>query len=252
MNILVIGDPHADPAHGNERFDALAEFILDRKPDHVVCMGDFADLRSLSSYDKGKASAENKRFADDYAAVVDALRRTDAARQHLIRGNRKRPRFHMLIGNHEQRADRYSADRPELMGVMGSDLLPFAEYGWNVVPYRGSDPGHLSICGVTFAHYLRSGRNPISGKNQARRLIDLCQESVVVGHSHTLDYAVGTSVTGRRCMALVAGRYHDWEHGYAGHSNDQFWSGLCMLHDVRDGVYDLETISFDRVMSGRY
>lgn len=56
--ILVIPDAHASPKHNNSRFDILGKFILDRQPDIIVNIGDFADMEALCSYDKGKASFE--------------------------------------------------------------------------------------------------------------------------------------------------------------------------------------------------
>ncbi len=52
-NMLIIPDPHASPDYDNERFSALGEFILSTKPQYIVCLGDMADMSSLSSYDKG-------------------------------------------------------------------------------------------------------------------------------------------------------------------------------------------------------
>ena len=55
-DILEVPDQHAHPDHNNDRADWLGKFILDRKPDIVVNMGDTFDLPSLSSFDRGKAS----------------------------------------------------------------------------------------------------------------------------------------------------------------------------------------------------
>ena len=42
MNLLIIGDPHANPDYDNDRFEALGKFIAKEKPQHVVCIGDMA------------------------------------------------------------------------------------------------------------------------------------------------------------------------------------------------------------------
>ena len=39
----------------------IGQYIIDKKPDVVVHLGDFADMESLSSYDIGKKSFEGKR-----------------------------------------------------------------------------------------------------------------------------------------------------------------------------------------------
>jgi len=53
MNLLIIPDAHAAPGYDNERFKAVGQYLIRERPEHVVCLGDWADLPSLSSYDKG-------------------------------------------------------------------------------------------------------------------------------------------------------------------------------------------------------
>ena len=72
MNLLIIGDPHASPSYDNDRFTALGKYIVDTKPEIIVCLGDMADLPSLSSYDKGTKGFEGRRYKNDVAVVVDA------------------------------------------------------------------------------------------------------------------------------------------------------------------------------------
>ena len=72
MNLLIIGDPHASPSYDNDRFTALGKYIVDTKPEYIVCLGDMADLPSLSSYDKGTKGFEGRRYKNDVAVVVDA------------------------------------------------------------------------------------------------------------------------------------------------------------------------------------
>ena len=72
MDLLIIGDPHAHPDYDNKRFTALGKYILKTKPDIIVCLGDFADMPSLSSYDKGTKGFEGRRYKKDVNAVIDA------------------------------------------------------------------------------------------------------------------------------------------------------------------------------------
>ena len=53
MNLLIIPDAHAAPGYDNERFTAVGQYLMRERPEHVVCLGDWADLPSLSSYDRG-------------------------------------------------------------------------------------------------------------------------------------------------------------------------------------------------------
>ena len=53
---LVIGDPHCTPSASNERFTWAGRMARDLKVDKVICMGDFASMDSMSSYDRKKKS----------------------------------------------------------------------------------------------------------------------------------------------------------------------------------------------------
>src|SRR4051812_13971284 len=109
---LVIPDAHAKPGISNERFEWLAKYILIKKPDTIVCLGDFADMPSLSSYDVGKKSFEGRRYKDDIKSVKDAMNKLmspidefnkQAALAHKVR---YKPRLVLTLGNHEDRINR--------------------------------------------------------------------------------------------------------------------------------------------------
>ena len=71
-NILIIPDPHASPDYDNKRFTALGNLIVDKQPHIVLCLGDMADMPSLSSYDKGTKGFEGRRYKKDVASTIDA------------------------------------------------------------------------------------------------------------------------------------------------------------------------------------
>ena len=51
---VVIGDPHCTPKASNERFLWAGRLASDVRATHIICMGDFCSMDSLSSYDKRK------------------------------------------------------------------------------------------------------------------------------------------------------------------------------------------------------
>ena len=105
---LVIGDPHCTPRTSNERFLWAGRLAADFKVTHVICMGDFCSMDSLSSYDRGKKSFEGRRYQRDMQHSHEAL---SLFNQGL--GNYK-PKKIMIHGNHEDRIDRFVEDNPEL------------------------------------------------------------------------------------------------------------------------------------------
>ena len=72
------------PSHDNDRFTWLGNLIFEEKPDVVVCLGDWFDMASLSSHDKGKKSFEGRRYKQDvaeYTLVVNTVNFTFAPQE---------------------------------------------------------------------------------------------------------------------------------------------------------------------------
>ena len=122
MNLLVIGDPHAHPDYDNSRFTALGKFIAKERPEYIVCIGDMADLPSLSSYDKGTKGFEGRRYMKDVNAVIDAQTKLFAPIKKI---RNYKPKLYMTLGNHEDRISRAINSTPELDGTIGIDDLKY-------------------------------------------------------------------------------------------------------------------------------
>lgn len=235
--ILVIPDAHARPDMDNTRFTALGNFIVDKRPDVVVSIGDWADMGSLCYYDKGTKTAEGRRYQDDIAASIDALERTMTPVRAAGRKHRKGlPEFHITLGNHENRIDRAATTNPELHGKLSLSDLQFERFGWNVHPFLQP----LVLDGVCFQHYLPSGAmgKPTGGVNHARSLVLKGMMSVVVGHSHQRDFFEMTRADRQKLVGLVVGCYDEGGHEYAAATQHNWWSGLVMLHECHSGQFE--------------
>ena len=245
---LIIGDAHAAPDQNLERFTILGRMVRDIRPDVVICIGDFADMPSLSSYDQGKKAAENRRYSADIAAANEALR---LFHKEIDDYNRAfpsdpiRPRFVYCEGNHEHRIARASNDSPAYDN-MGLSDLDFARRGWEVFEFLRP----ATIDGVNYCHYFTSQNTAraISGVSAARSLVNKKHMSCVVGHSHLLNHWT-TTAGDRRLHGLVVGWYCDVFKSYAGQSNAGWWAGICVLRDVKNGDYDLELWSYRRMVT---
>lgn len=250
---LVIPDAHAKPGVSNSRFELLGKHILATKPDVIINIGDFADMESLSSYDKGKKSAELRRYKSDVAVTKDALAKTFAPMEEYNKQQRKnrkqqyKPRMVMTTGNHCARLYRIAELNPELDGVLTMEDLGFHKY-FEVIPYKTP----IEIDGVTYCHYFTSGimGRPIGGENHARKLIQTQFKSCVQGHSHLRDFCERTDPMGRKIQGLVVGCYLEedqWED-YAGPANLMWWKGLVELTvDTQTGSFDPNFISIERL-----
>lgn len=244
---LIIPDPHADPDHSLSRFAWLGEMIADVKPDTVVCIGDWADMPSLCSYDKGKGGFQNRRYAHDVSSAITAQ---ELMFLPLKKRKKKLPRFVMMKGNHDHRIERaISLDAVQLEGVISPKDLAYEAFGWEVVDYQGSSPGMLEIDGIIYSHYFTSGvlGTPISGLHPAYSMVTKKLSSCVAGHSHTTDYCVRSNASGDFVQGLVVGCYIDYFADFAGQSNSSWWRGVVVLHGVDNGQYDPQWIGIDRI-----
>ncbi len=240
MKIAVIPDTQVKPGVRVDHLEWAGKYIAEKRPDVVVHLGDHWDMASLSSYDKGKASAEGRRVVKDIEAGNHAL--------YLLTSSLARkdyhPRLVMLRGNHEGRLDRYLDDHPELVGAFEGAFAD-VRLGWEVVPFLQP----VEIGGVAFAHYFpRSSDGNVSqtkrGAPSARAQLLREMQSCVSGHRQGLDLAVHTN--GKRIIrSIIAGSYYQHSETYLSPQGQHHWRGMLMLCDVHQGNFNLVEVSLD-------
>lgn len=250
--ILVIPDAHAHPDVAQDRFHALGQFIVDKKPDEIVSIGDWADMSSLCFYDKGTIRAEGQRYTRDIDSANEAIDivmgYVNAERQRLRKNKAKQwnPNFSITLGNHENRINTVQTKDASLAGCISTDDIKFAEAGWEVVPFLTP---HI-IERIAFQHYLVSGvmGKAVSGVNHARTLVAKAYMSCVVGHSHMFDWWEDARADHGKIFGCVVGCYEDLDlhiPDFAKSSAHHWWSGLVMLHDAKDGYAEHARYSLD-------
>lgn len=205
MRHLLIPDVQAKDGVSLEHLNWIGQFIVRKKPNVIIQIGDFADMPSLSSYDKGTKEFEGKRYKKDIAATklaMDTLLgpiRQYNARMKETRHAQYRPRLVLTLGNHEQRIERAVNQQPELDGLISYDDLPYED--WEVHDFLKP----VIIDGILYCHYLS---NPMSGKpfaGSALNQLAKAQHSFCVGHKQTLDVATYFSPAGKQTWGIVAG-----------------------------------------------
>lgn len=249
VDILVIPDAHTMPGESLRRFTWLGQYArkcalrAERRGREFILLsiGDFCDVHSLSSWDKGKASGENARYHLDIAANKRALELIDQGLGDYAKTVRKV----ITLGNHENRVNRFANDNPAMSGYLDAGVdLGFAEHGWEVVPFL--KPKRIN--GVTFVHYVpnKMGR-AMGGVTLTRRLVQTCHASVVVGHSHSFSHWKECEpLEGRVLHGVQVGCFFEADHDFAGPmGNHQYDKGLVLLENVRNGDFDVTTISME-------
>ena len=243
---LVIPDGQVKPNVPLEHWTWIGQYIVDMKPDVIINIGDFADMESLSFYDRGKTSFEGRRYKEDIKVTKKAMNMLLAPMKAYNRKQREdkkklyKPRMVLTLGNHEERIARVGENSSELMGIVGYNDLPYKD--WEVIPYL--EP--INIDGIYYAHYFVNPsslkKNPVGG-NMDTKLKNL-GHSFTMGHQQILQYGLKYGVSG--CIqGLVAGSCYQHSEEYLGPQGNDYWRGIIMKHRVANGNYDPMFISLD-------
>lgn len=249
---LVIPDVQAKPGNDFEYLSWAGKYAVEKRPDVIICIGDFWDMPSLSVYDVGKKGYEGRKYTDDIDAGKEAmqtfLKPIKEYNKKAKRDKKKlyKPRLVFTLGNHEQRIERAVESDRKLETLIGYHHFELEKDGWEVVDYL--EP--IVIDGVAYSHFFTSGvmGRPVSS---ARLLLNKKHMSCVMGHVQDRDIAFQKRADGKHMTGLFCGIFYPHDEGYLTPQTNGSWSGIWMLHDVRDGEFDEMPISM-RYLEKKY
>jgi hypothetical protein len=241
---LIIPDTQCKPDVPLDHLTWAGEYIVNKKPDTVVMIGDFADMESLSQYDVGKKSFEGRRYKLDIECAHKAMEmllkplkdfNENAKKNHEKRYN---PRLVLTLGNHEDRISRVVESDPKWDGVVSLADLAYESYGWEVIPYL--EP--VVIDGVAYCHFFTSGTmgKPVTS---AAALLSKKHQSCVMGHVQGRQIAYGTRADGTQITGLFVGGFYQHDEAYLKWQGNKHWRGLWVLHEVNNGSFDEMPVS---------
>jgi hypothetical protein len=246
MKHFVIPDCQVKPGVDISYLEHIGKYIVDKQPDVIVCLGDFADMPSLSSYDVGKKTFEGRRYKTDIEATNAAMAvllepiqeyNRKAKQRHRERYN---PHMVLTLGNHEARISKAINNDAKLDGTIGLDDLKYKDFGWNVYPFLEV----VVIDGIAYSHYFTTG---VMGRPCTTAAAQLTKKhmSCIAGHQQGLQIATGHRADGKRLTSLIAGSCYIHNEDYMGPQGNKHWRGCLMLHEVNDGEFDLLPVSLN-------
>ena len=241
---MVLPDVQAKPGIDFTYLNNIGKYMVEKKPDTVICIGDFADMPSLSSYDKGKKSFEGRRYLADIKASHEAMEAFLGPLWDFNKSMKKQkmkqyhPRMILTMGNHENRINRAVELQPELDGVLSTSHLKYKEYGWEEYPFLEV----VHVDGVAYSHFFTSGvmGRPISN---AKLLLQKKHQSCVQGHVQTLDIATDYRADGTPIIGLFAGTCYEHNEDYLGPQGNNHFRGIHFLYEVDNGSFYHHAIS---------
>jgi hypothetical protein len=243
---MVIPDIQAKPNVSHDHLEWIANYAIEKRPDVIVCIGDWADMPSLSLYDKGKRCYEGRRYVKDIEAANYSLERFERTLEEYNRANPHdayNPRKVLTYGNHENRIERATMLDAALEGKLTLDDLDFARRGWECHEFLKP----VEIDGVEYAHYFISGSmgRPVSS---AAALLKARSGSATMGHVQRMDVAYHPQT---QQIGLFCGTCYTHNEDYLGPQGNTAPRQIILKHEVEDGRYDLMAVSL-RFLEKRY
>lgn len=239
--IFVIGDVQVKQGISLDYIHWVGNYIAKKKPDIIVNIGDWYDMQSLSSYDKGQLSAEGRRVKADIEAGDNALGIIEGYIQAVKGYN---PRKVVTLGNHEDRIDRFVSTHPEFEGFIGTDKLAFTTHGWEVFKFLTP----VNICGINFVHYVQ---NVMTGKPLGGTVVSMLKtigESFVMGHKQVLEHTLRyLPLSGKPQIGIIVGACYAHSEGYKGVQGNHHFRGCVMLYECNDGYAMSKPVSLDHM-----
>jgi hypothetical protein len=235
--ILVIPDTQAKAGVCTDHLEALGNYIVEKRPDVIIHIGDHYDMESLSLYSSRKEQ-EGKRVIQDIKAGQEAMERLLKPLWRLQRSQKRnkkkqyRPRMIFTLGNHEERLKRYIDSNPNMDGILEyPESFQLDRYGWDVYDFKQI----VEIDGFLFSHffYQQNTGRPLGGTCHTK--LKNVKRSFVQGHVQGLDIATTSGHDGQKYWGIVAGSYYMHDEGYKGPQANDHWRGVVMLHNVNNG-----------------
>ena len=246
---LCIPDVQTKEGVSNKHLNHIGRYIVDKKPDVIVCLGDFADMPSLSSYDKGTKGFEGRRYWKDVKAARDSMDvllsplRSYNKRQAKLKMKQYKPEMHMLLGNHEFRINRAINNDAILEDTISTKDLGYETAGWKVHEFLEA----VDIDGILYSHFfprsasgrvLQNRRGCPTAATQVKREMQSCTS----GHLQGLDFSIYQTGS-RRLYGLIAGSCYTHDEDFLSPQGTAYWRGVIYKNEVKDGSYDPMMVS---------
>lgn len=227
---VLMGCTHV-PFHNKPFFNAVVNMIKDTKPTGLVLAGDFMDMNSVSSHDKGqKPIAPHVTLSWEYTEGNTALDILDAAADWKVK--------HYLYGNHEDRFWRETrkADTAKLGSALinPTTALQLRERGYQVQEkwkeakvYLGK---HLEVVHGEFCNI-----------STAKKHMDAFRTSIAFFHTHRIQSYMEGDTAGYNLG--WGGGIDEGAFGYASKAQRNTWkNGIGVVTIDELGGYHMQQV----------
>jgi len=228
--MIVIPDTQCKPGGDIAHIKAAARYIVKKRPDIVVILGDWWDMESLSVFNT-KKSSEGLRIKADIDCGMEAM----TAFMDIIRDgipHRKMPRLVFTHGNHSMqvRLPRFIESNPHLDGMIEDETTPFLEdLGFEVYPFLKV----VNIEGIRISHYITNPHSlkgsPLNGAIDT--MLKNAGFSFIMGHQQVLKLGKHYLSDGTVRLGAVCGAFYPHDESYMSEQGNKHWRGILVLNE---------------------
>lgn len=229
---IVIGCPHA-PFHLQPAFKAVQQLLHDNKSDIVglVLAGDFLDMNSLSSHDKGRKPIPGVTLDWEY-------KESEILLNDLLDPLASNIEKIYIWGNHEDRYHRYMSDidNSKLGTSLASPIegLKLVNKGFDIYENWKEDF-------VTLGHHLQVAHGEFFNVHSAKKHIDTYRRSILYYHTHRVQQYIEGAVGGYNGGSMAD--FSAPVFGYASRAMKNSWlNGFNAVHVDEQGFYHIQQI----------
>ena len=72
---IIIPDTQVKPGVNTDHLEWAGNYASEKRPDEIIMIGDWFDMPSLCSFDRGKLDYEGRRYVEDIKAGRKAMER---------------------------------------------------------------------------------------------------------------------------------------------------------------------------------
>lgn len=227
-----LGCVHA-PFHLQPAFKAIQQLLNDNKSQitGLILAGDFLDMNSLSSHDKGRKPLTGVTLDWEYSESETLL-------SNLLDPLANNIEKIYIFGNHEDRYHRYMGDIDN--SKLGSSLASPIE-GLKLVDKDFHIYENWKEDYVTLGHHLQVAHGEFYNVHSAKKHIDTYRKSILYYHTHRVQQYIEGAVGGYNGGSLAD--FSSPVFGYASRAMKNSWlNGFNVIHIDEQGYYHIQQI----------
>jgi len=216
-----MGDCQLKPGVPMNHLEWIAQYVNSIGADVFIDAGDFADMPSLSFWDRGKLKAEGSRVKADMECVTQGL--------ELLHGTIETEHKIITCGNHEHRIERAVESDAKWEGMISTDDLGYYDYYDQV----GKFLEVITVDGIAYCHFFqrKNSGKPWGGSMMNR--LNKIGYSHVAGHSPGFEHLGEYLSNGTQRVGMVNGACYLHYEDYKGpQDNLMHFRGIVILNEV--------------------